>query len=492
MHSNHPTHEPRICKRRRHRSIAWAAGIAIACPTRAADRLETVYYDFVDENGNLRGGRVELLLPGPDAWRGVIPAPCTTLLFNGPSSNRIDMVVVGDGYLNPQLAAYAAHTNNWINAFVAQQPFLAYSTFFNIHRVDVVSPESGVDHDPTYPIWRDTALGMGFWCSNIERLLCVTVGQAYAYAENAPDVDAVIAVANSTKYGGAGYTASDLATLSGGNSLAGEIAIHELGHSLGNLADEYDYADGTTYTGPEPIEPNASKLTAAQMTASGSKWATWIGFNNAAFDGNHSTYQGCRYYQFGVYRPTNSSKMRALGRPFNAVSVESLVIEMYKIVRPIDDSTPTGAPLNGSETVWADVVQPADHNLTMRWLLDGFVVTGATGPALDLGTVEMDEGVHMLRFEARDDTPWVRNEAARMQWMQDSRTWSIVLDFAVGDANCDGAVNVLDINPFVLAIGDEAAYLDQYPGCDILNCDANGDGTADVLDVNAFVALLQG
>lgn len=59
-----------------------------------------------------------------------------------------------------------------------------------------------------------------------------------------------------------------------------------------------------------------------------------------------------------------------------------------------------------------------------------------------------------------------------------------------GDMNCDGLTNVLDINPFVLAILDPAAYEAQHPDCPILNGDINGDGLLNVLDINPMVNLL--
>ncbi|TWT42215.1 Quinoprotein glucose dehydrogenase B precursor [Phycisphaerae bacterium RAS1] len=61
-----------------------------------------------------------------------------------------------------------------------------------------------------------------------------------------------------------------------------------------------------------------------------------------------------------------------------------------------------------------------------------------------------------------------------------------------GDTNCDGVVNVLDINPFVLALADPAAYAAQFPNCTTEQADIDGSGTADVLDINPFVALLSG
>ena len=61
-----------------------------------------------------------------------------------------------------------------------------------------------------------------------------------------------------------------------------------------------------------------------------------------------------------------------------------------------------------------------------------------------------------------------------------------------GDLNCDSAVDFGDINPFVLALSDGAAWQALYPGCPLLNGDINLDGAVDFADINPFVALLAG
>jgi hypothetical protein len=63
---------------------------------------------------------------------------------------------------------------------------------------------------------------------------------------------------------------------------------------------------------------------------------------------------------------------------------------------------------------------------------------------------------------------------------------------ALADVNCDGAVNGLDIQPFVLAILDPDAYAAAYPACDIYNADLNADCVLDTADVTALVSLLLG
>ncbi|MEW6252738.1 MAG: hypothetical protein AB1716_19045 [Planctomycetota bacterium] len=62
----------------------------------------------------------------------------------------------------------------------------------------------------------------------------------------------------------------------------------------------------------------------------------------------------------------------------------------------------------------------------------------------------------------------------------------------LGDLNCDDVVNFDDINPFVLALTDPAAYAIAYPNCPFENRDINGDGLFNFDDINPFVALLGG
>jgi len=109
----------------------------------------------------------------------------------------------------------------------------------------------------------------------------------------------------------------------------GRIAIHELGHSIGGLADEYDYNSGDCYPGGEPVEPNVSRLTAAQMRIANTKWARYLG--QATPDGGViDTFVGARYYLRCIYRPSQNSIMRTLGRQFNLPSRDALITQFYR------------------------------------------------------------------------------------------------------------------------------------------------------------------
>lgn len=59
-----------------------------------------------------------------------------------------------------------------------------------------------------------------------------------------------------------------------------------------------------------------------------------------------------------------------------------------------------------------------------------------------------------------------------------------------GDMNCDGFVDGLDIQPFLVALQDPGAYATSYVGCDILNGNMDGNTTVDEFDVPGFVNRL--
>jgi len=406
---------------------------------------EDVHYCFPGEHGSLelRGG-IERFRVDP-AVAGHLNAKAAARGARGTIGERLDVVFVGDGYTAAEQGLFHADAQSVEASLFAYEPFKAYRNYFAIHRVEVISNESGVDNDP-FGVLRDTALGMRYWCNNIERLLCVDVGAAYAAASLAPDIDQVIALANSSKYGGAGYTTSNLGTAAGGNSLAADIVIHELGHSLGDLADEYTYGGPTTYNGSEPGDANVSIYDASQMISLDTKWADWIGSNDPRFDGPVDTFEGGMYSVFGIYRPTNNSMMRALGRPFNAPSAEALIIEVYREVSTIDGFTSNAQLIPADQAVSVAPMQPIGHSLDIEWSVDGAVVPGETGPTLDLSTLNITEQV-VVTATVTDNTDMVRDEDARAAFMTDSVSWGVVPsgDPCPGDTDGDGLVGLGDL-----------------------------------------------
>jgi hypothetical protein len=77
--------------------------------------------------------------------------------------------------------------------------------------------------------------------------------------------------------------------------------------------------------------------------------------------------------------------------------------------------------------------------------------------------------------------------------IDDVEFWAILPPpYPVGDLDCSLAVDFGDINPFVLALSNPAAYAVAFPNCDLMNGDVNGDGSVNFGDINPFIALLTG
>lgn len=60
----------------------------------------------------------------------------------------------------------------------------------------------------------------------------------------------------------------------------------------------------------------------------------------------------------------------------------------------------------------------------------------------------------------------------------------------LADMNCDCAITVSDIGPFVLALTNPSAYATDYPDCLATHADINADGVVTVSDIGGFVQSL--
>lgn len=63
--------------------------------------------------------------------------------------------------------------------------------------------------------------------------------------------------------------------------------------------------------------------------------------------------------------------------------------------------------------------------------------------------------------------------------------------YVVGDANCDGTVNYLDVDPFVRALAGINAYGATFPECFYGSADTNRDGQVNFGDIDGLIGLLR-
>ncbi|MFD7833392.1 M64 family metallopeptidase [Kitasatospora sp. NPDC059803] len=387
------------------------------------------------------GGISRALVPGGSPYtagpriQGVAPmqddGDVTALVRNGDPAAKLDVVVIGDGYAAQEQEKFRSDAAEKWREITAVEPYATYRNLFNVWAVSAVSPESGVSGDPDQATVRHTALGSYFWCDGVERLLCVDEKAVERYAAKAPQADLVIVVANSTKYGGAGYNDvksslgyEGIATVAGGNAKSGQIAVHETGHSLGKLADEYAYDGQGTYQGAEPAEANISTLTADRMRAQGTKWSRWLG-RTSPDGGTVGAYEGGGYYPTGLYRPTENSIMRSLGREFNLPGREAMIAGFYRHATPLTSPVSTDTWLTSASRLTVDLPVPGTR---LRWFLDGRELPGQRGrTAPDLAALHPGgprSRPHLLTAVATDPTPAVIDPALR-EHLTGSLSWLV-------------------------------------------------------------------
>ncbi|WP_026416591.1 M64 family metallopeptidase [Actinomadura oligospora] len=355
----------------------------------------------------------------------VVPVQVT-----GDPAKRFNLVVLGDGYTEADMPAFRQNVDKHLNVLWSIEPYKSYRSYINVYRVEIPSKVSGVSCDPgVNDAKKDTPLGMSFWsgcrADGIQRLLVMNDDAANTYAglvKEVPEANRqILALANSTTYGGAGGT---YATASGGNAMSALISPHELGHSVGGLDDEYDYyyrgVPGGPYSGGEPDSIHHTLLTEAQMRQEHRKWWRWLGEPSEA-GGTIGRHEGGLYCSTGVWRPSEHSIMKRLGYYYDQVGRERMTQAISRKVDLIQGSTPEGT-VGADRVLWVETLHPVDHALRVAWTVDGRPVRA--GHDLDLRSLRLRPGAHRVSVTVDDPTGFIRDPAIRASFAR-TRSWTV-------------------------------------------------------------------
>jgi hypothetical protein len=367
----------------------------------------------------------------------------------GSLANRVNIMIVGDGWTAAQITAgaYRRACVTLKDRLIAMKPFAEYKNMLNVLRVDVPSRQSGTSHQlgnvtvenyfGTY-FTKTTIDGKevdyrGVWFrdwSRSRRLL----------REVNPRVprNVILVLINDTTYGGAamflGSAAMGVGTVTA-NASSGDVFVHEIGHALTNLADEYDYGDGAV-PAKEPIEANVT----LEKDAAKVKWKHWI---EAKVPGI-GVFEGGQYCRRSVYRPKVDCLMKRLNTDLCEVCLERQVQRFFENVSIIDDSTSNqGAiPLTVGRGFgfYVGTVAPEKAELDAQWFLDGRKVDGTSTPGtrgplyrVDLTAAQLLAGQHTLRFVVSDKTKLTANWPATVRTHAPSvKQWTISVRTAPG------------------------------------------------------------
>lgn len=383
------------------------------------------------------GGMVEALrVPIADVIADAVPPTVTgevaTLLDSGDPRDKVDLVILGDGYTAAEREKFELDAQAIADRFAQTEPFKSRLTDFNIHTVWTPSAESGAGYDCTgfatqdpncKEDLRDTVFEMVFVITALADRLNLELGDARVAmplqvariyeAASAVPFDEILLVSNTRRSSGfAGLYVSVLTAYDDRQEFP-DTAVHELGHSFGILGDEYDLA-GDPCLNDEPLiplPPNISATAArdelkwAHLVAQSTELPTPGRVNEVgAFAGAYNCNE--------LYRPVHNCKMRSSVRHFCPVCAEQLVDRIYAYVDPVALDSEATVRRDGNTLLFT--APRRDESVAVHWFVDGEEV--ASGAEFQL---EAGDGTHV---EARfaDDSGWIVKDTpksqARVEW----------------------------------------------------------------------------
>jgi hypothetical protein len=322
---------------------------------------------------------------------------------HGPPANRVNYAILGDGYTSAELAAggtferhIAAAMGKRFSAVIGQV-YGRYRNFVNICGIKLVSQGA---------ICGNSALGCcGDNSSRLANCNMSQVNSAFSALPASFSLDWRAVMLNGSSWWNTG---SSTMLWSGGNTDADGAALHEGGHGFHQLADEYGSCTGascgsnTNFSGSNGTV-YAEVNSCGNPTTTDGKWDMWMGFNQAGATGMVGTWSGSRYVGSGQYRPSANSMMNSLfgdnvNTSFNAPSREQMVMNIWRVVKPIDSTEPPAGAATNPAMLKVNVVDPAV--ISVDWTVDGTTMKDA-GPTLNTSTLAA--GSHTITATAYDN-----------------------------------------------------------------------------------------
>lgn len=237
------------------------------------------------------------------------------IVENGDPATHADLLFLSEGYTPQEREKFFADAQRMADAIFAVAPYSGEKGKFNVNALFVASPESGTDV-PGEHIYHNTLFNSTFYTFDIDRYLTTSDMKSIYDAASAVAWDHIILVVNTTRYGGGGFY-NFLTVCTSDHPLTPKVLVHELGHGLAGLADEYYNSEVAyeNYYNPaiEPWEPNITTLTDFP-----SKWKHLVDASTPVptprepqYAGVMGAFEGGGYMAKGMFSPMQDCLMKS-------------------------------------------------------------------------------------------------------------------------------------------------------------------------------------
>lgn len=307
--------------------------------------------------------------------------PAIPIMYNGDSENKVDLLILGDGYTKNELKKFRSDVDHFLLVFFSTSPFKERKSDFNVWMIETPSEESGIDK-PDKNIWKNNIFGTAYNSFGSARYILTEENRTLRDIAAAAPYDFIHILVNDNRYGGGGIFNLYATCYANPDTVGQEwqrdyVFVHEFGHSFAGLGDEY-YSSQVAYNdfyakGVEPWEPNLTAL----LDPKNLKWKNLVDpaftlptpWNKSAYDsietvlgkldrlapdyyqkrdplkktadeiihnpalaGKVGAFEGAGYVSEGLYRPSIDCRMFSLNVvPFDPVCAAAIVrmIDMY-------------------------------------------------------------------------------------------------------------------------------------------------------------------
>ena len=192
---------------------------------------------------------------------------------SGDPADKLDFLILGDGYSAAERGKCESDARRLMGILFATEPFQSRRTDLNVWGLCPAAAESGISR-PSSGIHRRPPVGSTYDAFRSERYILTFDNRAFRDLASQAPYEVVEILANGQTYGGGGIF-GQFSTVAADSLWAPYVFVHEFGHHLAALADEY-YTSDVAYEPAadrlEPWEPNVTAL----LDPAELKWANLV------------------------------------------------------------------------------------------------------------------------------------------------------------------------------------------------------------------------